>query len=153
MNPDDLRRGEFGEDFVHDYMKQWYDIRLADREEQRHGIDAWYTHRETGEQHSVEVKLDERSGQTGNLFVEVTSVDNPIKPGWVWTCQADQLIYWLPVQRLFVGFVIAKLQLHIREWAKRYSIKAVDNDGYQTHGVPVPLVDALAVSEWKISLG
>ena len=145
---DDLLRGENGEDAVHNYMRQWYDVEYATPFEQRQGLDATYTNQTTGESHTVEVKVDEVAGRTGNVFIETISVDYPTKAGWVWTCQADQLIYWLPRQRLLIGFELEKLQLVVRDWVMRYKVFPVANDGYLTYGVAVPLKAARTVATW-----
>ena len=136
----DLVRGEAGEDLVHNHMSQWYLITLTEkRVDQRNGIDAIYESKQTGDTFTVEVKTDEMAGTTGNVFIEVISVDYPTKSGWVWTCKADKLLYWLPRQKQILIFELSQLQLHIREWTTRYGIKAVQNDGYQTYGCPVPI--------------
>ncbi len=147
MNDDDLHRGEAGEDLVHNFMGTWYNISYVTGGEQRKGVDALYTNKETGEQFTVEVKTDEVAGTTGNAFIEVISVDYPTKPGWAWTCKADKLLYWLPRQRRLLILAPISIQAHIRDWARQYGIKAVPNDGYQTYGVAVPLSSVEAVAD------
>lgn len=121
-------------------MGQWFNITLTERrDDQSLGIDAIYENKKTGDTFTVEVKTDEVAGRTGNVFMEVVSVDHPIRAGWLWTCRADKLLDWLPVQRQLLIFEPHQLQTNIRDWTTNYGIKPVQNDGYQTYGCPVPL--------------
>ena len=53
--------------------------------------DRWFTS-PRGQRFSVEYKSGIQTFYTGNMFLETISVDMSNKPGWVYTCQADQIL-------------------------------------------------------------
>lgn len=94
----------------------------------------------------VEYKSGIQTFYTGNIFLETVSVDSAGKEGWVYTCKADYILYgallnhkilvFLPEQ---LRFVIDDLKLKFREVRTGKN----QNNGYNTHGVIVPLDYAL----------
>lgn len=154
---DDLRRGELGEDAVHAFMHDTYDyeIEYVNRRAQRAGLDAIYTNPHTGRRTSVSIKTDERAGDTENVFIETVSVHQDgvdVKPGWGYMCKADVILIWLPRQRLLLVLMPARLADVVDEWSKRYLLKRVPNDGYETLGIAVPIEQVEAVSEKVIPI-
>lgn len=95
-----------------------------------------------GQRFYVEYKSDESASRTGNAFVETISVDTTHTPGWAFTCQADYIFYYLPLESRIYVYVPATLQSVLKDWQKRYptcSTSKGQNKGYKTHGVLVPL--------------
>ena len=91
---------------------------------------------------TIEYKSGIQTGATGNIFLETVSVDTKQVPGWVYTCQADYIFYAALLNDVILIFkpanlraVIDALKAQFREVATSHQ----QNDGYNTHGVIVPL--------------
>lgn len=137
-----LAQGEAGEVQLDRHFCRWYRIFQVSRAYQRRGIDRVFVHRETGKSYTVEYKTDRRAGQTGNAFIETISIDTPPQvAGWVYTCQADYLVYFCPAPDTIYVLLPAVLRSVVGEWAAKYPARAIRNDGYNTHGVLVPLYE------------
>ncbi len=130
-------RGEHGLDTA--FAADWR-ITPATVADQRRGIDRYFTHRETQEHLTVEYKTDYTAGRTHNGFLETVSVDTPPgKPGWVFTCQADFLFYYIPADSLVYALRPPRIRHfvgHLSHWRRPVSIP---NRGYRTWGYVVPL--------------
>lgn len=90
----------------------------------------------------VEYKADESASRTGNAFVETISVDTDNIPGWAYTCKADYIFYYLPLDKRIFIFTPHTLQSALNVWQKQYPTRPTSkgqNKGYNTHGVLVPL--------------
>lgn len=149
--------GRAAEDYIAEFLGQQYQIRRATDEEQRRGIDLIITTSD-GTEHKIEVKVDFRAADTGNAFIETTSMEmRPIsvgvaaaldtaKPGWAKTTQADILLYW--VHGLGKVFVLlpGSLRAALGEWGERYRTRSVDNEFYRTIGIIVPLTELARIS-------
>lgn len=132
---DQLAHGQRGEDALDRWVHQRFGtapqpVELA---QQRQGID-----RQVGEL-TVEYKTDSQGHRTGNGFIETISVDRTGKPGWLWTTQADWVIYWLPGDGR--GWLLSPLAMRERawEWTRRFRIKVSSNPSYHSYGLLVPL--------------
>lgn len=134
-----LRAGQTHEEYLDAFNRQWFDIREADRDEQRRGIDRIFTEKNTGAIYTVEYKADTTATRTGNAFVETISVDTANKPGWAYTSKADWLLYYLPASGLIYFFEFAKFRRHLPRWAREFPTRSIPNNGYKTHGILVPL--------------
>ena len=147
-----LREGQQGEQQLDAFFAHYYQIRPASHADQRRGIDRWFTHLQTGRQVSMEYKTDHTAGRTHNVFLETVSVDTPgrNKPGWVYTCQADYLCYWIPGEHLaylVVPDTLRHFMRHYQHWA-RGRIVRIPNRGYRTHGYVLPqrVLESLAIT-------
>lgn len=133
-----LADGEVGEAFLDDFFRsRGHTIRLATREEQRQGVDRFITAPD-GREMKVEYKTDHLAARTGNAFVETVSVDTAGKPGWALTTQADYVVYYVP-PLFIVVLPIMSLRWALPGWMREYPSRRAANDGYQTHGLLVPL--------------
>lgn len=94
----------------------------------------------------VEYKSGIQTFYTGNVFLETISVDTGNKkPGWVYTCRADFVYYACLLNGKILVFlpddlraVIETLKLSFREVPTGKG----QNQGYNTHGLIVPLAYA-----------
>ena len=132
-------RGATGELFLDRVFVESYRIRRATEREQRRGIDRVFTNRETGRETRVEYKTDYRAAETHNAFVETVSVDSDGKQGWAYTSEADYLVYYVPGDGLVYVLALETLREQLPRWAEAYPHSVALNDGYNTHGVLVPL--------------
>ncbi len=136
-----LKRGEESEAFLDAFFSERFEVRPVSAQEQRSGLDRFFVDRATGARRSVEYKTDWRAAETHNAFVETVSVDSHEKPGWVHTCSADLLFYYVPGEELVYVFVPSELRRLLPEWELRYPTRKAKNEGYWTHGVCVPLAE------------
>ena len=91
-----LAQGESGEARLDRFFSTWFQIQPATPEEQRQGIDRWFSDRRRPRTLAVEYKTDHTAARTGNAFIETISVDSEQKAGWAFTSQADLLLYYVP---------------------------------------------------------
>jgi hypothetical protein len=120
--------------------KRGRESKPASSTEQRRGIDL-HVRGAAGEWTTVQVKACERAQDTGNMFVEVVQIDTWGDPGWVWTCSAEWLAYWVPATGDCLWFRPDGLRAHTIGWRNRYGrrgSKRVQNEDYQTIGWPIP---------------
>jgi hypothetical protein len=123
-----------------------FDIALADRHEQRLGIDRFFTN-PRGSQFSVEYKTEIKGGQTGNFYIELELVfpDGKRKPGWVRKQGAKFVVLYVPAFRKVFWLRYADLRRMAPEWEKKHGRKVggrnVDSQGnmlFHAEGVLVP---------------
>ena len=62
-------------------------------------------------------------------------------PGWGWSSQADYIIFLIPEQEIIV-FEPAKLRALVWEKRDRLHSKSISNEGYNTVGYPLSLLEA-----------
>lgn len=101
----------------------------------------------------VEYKSGIQTYYTGNVFLETVSVDTENIPGWVYTCQADYIIYATLLNKKLLIFRPADLRQRIEELKQRFLTLKTNkgqNIGYNTHGVIVPLEVAESELTYKI---
>jgi len=114
-------------------------ISKVDRATQRRGIDrVWYdpTDRRTW---TVEYKADSLAGRTGNAFVETISVDTEQRAGWAYSSQARLLVYLVTDPQTIYVISMARLRRCLPRWSAVYPTRQAANNGYNTHGLLVPL--------------
>lgn len=90
----------------------------------------------------IEYKSGIQSFHTGNVFLETVSVDKARKPGWVYTCQADFIFYAALLNHKILVFKPQALRdriEYLKSQFKEVQTSHQQNDGYETHGVIVPL--------------
>ncbi len=138
--------GARGEQLLDEWLTQSYkilnvsDIKLY----QESGIDRILM-RPDGSTIRVEYKFDIASSRTGNLFFETVSVDTRNVPGWGWSSQADYWIFLLPSMEVLV---VEPSQLRTLAWQYRDQLvdKAIQNLGYKTMGIAIPLDKVRAIA-------
>lgn len=133
-----LIQGIEAEKILDAHLAQDFEVRPVSREQQRHGIDRCLIDGK-GRAWLVEYKADWVASRTGNAFIETVSVDRESKPGWVHTCQADYLFYYLPNDLLVYVFTPRKLRARVKRWETVYQVAEAHNEGYKSRGVLVPL--------------
>lgn len=103
-------------------------------------------HFRRGETHwHVEYKSGIQTGYTGNIFLETVSVDTRNKPGWVITCRADLIVYAALLNHKLLIFTPDTLRdalPGLRQQFREVATGNKQNNGYQTHGLIVPLAYA-----------
>lgn len=146
-----LLQGKNAERFLDDYFSKWYVVNEIPLEiEKCIHADRLFVDRR-GTQTIVEYKTDFMGHKTGNLIVEIVSVDNANKPGWVYTCQADMLIWWVVGSGEILGLRPYDMRANVAEWEAHYRKVTIPNNGYNTIGlaVPIPRLRRLAVWQGK----
>ena len=135
-----LRQGEGYEAHLDTFFRQWgYQVSAVGMDMQRRGIDRVF-HRRTDDQlFTVEYKADSLAGKTGNAFIETVSVDTTGKRGWAYTSQASVLVYLVTEPETIYWIHFAALRKQLPRWEVAYPTRQAQNDGYQTHGLLVPL--------------
>ena len=126
------------------------EIRPATMDEQREGIDRFFTHRKTGKVDAMEYKADSLAGRTGNAFIETVSVDTTNKPGWAVASKARYLVYLVTDPETIYLIDMRALHVALPVWKARYPVRQAQNFGYRTHGLLVPLLELerIAIAVW-----
>jgi len=132
-------QGEQGEDELDRFFARWFAIQPATGRQQRQGIDRLFTARRGRRRFAVEYKTDRVAAQTGNAFIETVSVDTAERAGWVYTSQADLLMYYVPDWARIYVIELERLREQLAAWCALYPLRRIPNAGYSTHGVIVPL--------------
>jgi hypothetical protein len=137
-----MQQGDVGEAFLDAYFAaKGYTIRAATRDEQRQGIDRFFTSPKTGKITRVEYKTDTTAARTGNAFIETVSVDATGKMGWSLTSQAEMLIYYIPPLNRIYLMPFISLHWELPRWLRDFPPRQAQNDGYATHGIIIPLAE------------
>jgi len=134
-----LTKGQQAEQQLDLHFSKQFDIHPVSMEQQHHGLDRCFIDRRTGRAWLAEYKADWTASKTGNAFIETVSVDKDNKPGWAYTSMADYLMYFLPNDLLVYIFTLKKIQTKLNQWIKLYPKREIQNKGYKTVGVLVPL--------------
>ena len=114
---------------------------------QRRGVDAllYFGQRPYQTRSTVEFKADTTAATSGNAFIETVSVDTEGAPGWAAYSLAQYLVYFIPpTGAVYVVPLTSLRNALLRRWARdeeRYPRRAIQNRGYKTHGVLVPLAE------------
>lgn len=137
-----FKRGMAVEAFLDNYFGDEFDIVRTTKHQERVLCLGDRIFKKGAETFFVEYKSGIQTHFTGNVFFETISVDNPCKPGWVYTCQADWLLYAALLDRMILIFKPDLLRKRIAELKTRFPEKPTSNGqnrGYDTHGVVIPL--------------
>ena len=126
------------------WLLQHYEVRTSTTAENMAGVDRWLT-RPDGTATSVDYKVDERSAETGNYFVETVSNDVTGSPGWALKDGgAEFVVYFTPPERAVV-IESATLRDAVPAWRLQYPERTADNGTYRSHGLLVPTWEVEAV--------
>lgn len=132
-----LALGQGQEIRVEYWLKTLCDLRQANLEEQKYGVDFFVTPkiRERGDsEFSLEVKADFRSVTTGNFYIETQLPD---KLGWAHTCQADILLIVRGDCGLFTTPTYIRSQLE--KWGTECKLADTnERANYTSQGLLVP---------------
>ena len=131
--------GKYGE-----YLfKQIMESRNYKVEDVSNNPDFWYrdidfiiTSPTSGLTKTFEVKWDSRINRTGNLYLEISSINSKGGKGWWQFCEADYLAYGDAVAQTFHIIPVAEL----REKLKTINCRCA-NCGYESTGWLVKLAD------------
>lgn len=140
------RIGQQGEIFLDQWISSTYKVLdvSEDWKYRQSGIDRVVT-RPDGSIITVEYKFDIAAKRTGNIFFETVSNDKKLIPGWGWSSQADYWIFLVPGQEIIV-FKPGKLRALVWELQKSLTQRSIANQGYNTIGYPIPLIQARKVA-------
>lgn len=142
----DLKRGEAGEQQLDAFFSRHYQILAVDMATQKRGIDRIWTDHTFGRRFTVEYKTDSHTATTGNVFVEYVSNDQRKTPGWAVHSEAQLLVYFIPQTRKVHLLDMLRLKSMLPEWMETMPRRSILNQqGYSTLGLLVPLSDVLAV--------
>jgi hypothetical protein len=131
--------GDKHEKFLDEFFSNWYAIRGVSLQAQKWGIDRIFTNRVDKKTWTVEYKSDEISHRTGNIFVEIVSVDTEHKPGWAYSSCAQLLAYYIVGESKVCMALMTNIKIKAEEWKQKYRTVEVKNNGYNTVGILVPL--------------
>lgn len=132
--------GGLGEDFLDAFFERRGNYVVpATRWQQKQGIDRIFS-RES-KLARVEYKTDFIAHKSGRVFIETISVDSGGKAGWVYTSQADLLVYFIPGAQIIYVIPLETLREQIPHWSEIYPTRPAKNETYSTHGVLVPLAE------------
>jgi hypothetical protein len=122
------------------FMEQHYVIPVP-LELDKKGIDRVFVSRETFEPMTIEYKNDFRSAETGNAFIEICSVhkEECEKEGWVYTCEAEFLVYHDVGNKVAYIVDVENLQYKVDDWIRLYQEAKSFNPGYHSVGILVPM--------------
>ncbi len=83
------------------------------------GVDRRFFHRRTGESYTVEYKTGFDAHLKG-AFIETISNDRFDRPGWVYTCSADHLLYFVPEAGRLLVVRPQRLREEIDGWLRKF---------------------------------
>jgi hypothetical protein len=128
-----LERGKAGEAVIKDYFSQWYKITDATLDQQKNEkID--FIFERNGVRTKVEVKTDDKTDKTGNLFIETMSMIEWGKYGWAWVTQAEKVLYYALPDTVYI-LDVAQLRDMLQVWHKQRKPKRkVYNDHWTSEG-------------------
>lgn len=93
----------------------------------------------------VEYKSGIQTFYTGNIFLETVSVDTENKPGWVYTCKANYIMYAALLNKQILVFLPDALRAAIEDLKRKFRevpTSKGQNATYKTWGVIVPMAYA-----------
>ena len=131
--------GRKQEKYLDELFMGKFNIRPANRAQERNGIDRIFTEISTGKIFTIQYKADKTAAHTGNAFVETVSVDTQNAPGWAVSCQADFIIYY--IVDIGPAYVLRPrdIRKNLKMWQGKYDERRIPNRGYHTVGLLVPL--------------
>lgn len=143
IDKDQFKNGKHVEMWLDRFFanRGWTIQQMSQHEERVLHIGDRYFERD-GKRLKVEYKSGIQTFYTGNVFLETISVDTHQKQGWVFTCQADYLMYATLLNHKILVMRPEILRANIQRLKLHFpTVKTGkgQNDGYNTHGVIVPL--------------
>lgn len=145
-----LKKGEHHEAALDAHFASLYEIMPVSIELQRLGIDRRFEDKQTHAQWLVQYKADETAAKTHNAFIETVSVDTEDIPGWIYTCCAQILVYYVPPLGKVYILSVPKLKWAAREWIREYEPRPAPNDTYTTWGICPPLTELESIAKTVI---
>lgn len=131
------------------FARRGYAVRRASDTEQRRGIDRWLGKAGRPEV-SVEYKTDIKAARTGNAYVETAAAALRPHDGWVYTSEAEWLVYFVPGNREVYFLRHCAMLSRVREWRTRYptarAATRLSRMAY-SEGLLVPLGELRALAE------
>lgn len=137
-----FKRGMEAENYLDQYFGTQFEITRTTSYQERSLCLGDRIYKNAAGSFFVEYKSDTRAHVTGNVFFETISVDNPCKPGWVYTCQSDYILYAILLSKTILIFKPPVLRKNIAEMKAKFREGAASKDqgeDYKTYGVIVPL--------------
>lgn len=122
-----------------------YPLTLVSLADEWQGRDRWVVD-DSGCCVGLEYKFDEKWAHTGNGFFETVSNDRTGRPGWLVSCQAKWLLYFLTPHCVLV-YLMTRLRMMSQPWWQTYPVRRAPNEGYGTLGLCVPIEVAAAAAE------
>lgn len=141
-----FKQGKEVEAFLDEYFRWrgWAIYPMSDYDERTlHLGDRYFVNEE--QVLKIEYKSGIQTGYTGNLYLETVSVDVLNVPGWVYTSQADYIMYAALLNERILIFRPGRLRAaieHLRAQFREVATSHNQNDGYNSQGVLVPLAYA-----------
>lgn len=142
------QRGQMVEGILDVFCKlRGYSIRKLTQDEERKLCLGDRELTKNGTKVFIEYKSGIQTHYTGNVWLETISVDDPdhYKLGWVYTSQANYIIWAAILDNCLLFYEPEYLRAHIEEWKKMFREVPTShnqNDGYNTWGLIVPLAYA-----------
>ncbi len=115
-----------------------FNIRPSTPEEDRRGIDRHFKAKACPFEFTMQYKGDERAATSGNLFIEIISVDTTMAPGWAIKCEADYMSIYVPQERHVYLLHVRMLHIWVPAWLMRWPVTQAQNKHYKTHGILIP---------------
>lgn len=131
-------------------ISEQYPLEPASRSDEWHGLDRWVVD-DSGHRVGLEYKFDEKWARTGNAFFEIISNDRTRRPGWLESCQATWLLYFLTPHTVLV-YLTKRLRRMSQPWRQAYPVRRARNQGYSTLGLCVPVAVAQQAAESRSRL-
>lgn len=94
----------------------------------------WYT---TARLYKVKVRYEQEF--TGNIFVETVSND---------ASTADLMFYGFEDEKAWYLLALKDMARFIKEHGDAYTVRYVQNGGYQTRGLVVPIADVALIADY-----
>jgi hypothetical protein len=142
VNSPQFKSGMAVEDFLDKYFSNQFEIKKTTNHQERVLCLGDRIYKGNDKCFFVEYKSGIQTHYTGNVFLETISVDNPCKPGWIYTCQADFVLYAPLLDGMILVFKPDDLRKQIAELKTKFPEKSTgkgQNKGYNTHGIIIPL--------------
>lgn len=122
---------------------------VSDLSSQKRGIDK-IIYFKSGKQVTIDEK--KRRKDYGDILLEIWSVLENKKRGWLYTCQCDYIVYIvLSIKRIYLlpALLLKKAWNKNKEkWLTKYRYKDAINKGYTTRNIPIPANELLeAITE------
>jgi hypothetical protein len=137
-----FKSGMAVEDFLDQYFGAEFEIKRTTQHQERVLCLGDRIYKNGDKSFFVEYKSGIQTHYTGNIFLETISVDNPCKPGWVYTCQANFVLYAVLLDGMILVFKPDDLRRQIAELKTKFPEKPTgkgQNKNYNTHGIIIPL--------------
>lgn len=142
-NKDQFKNGKAVEAWLDGFFRnRGWNITQATKHEERELCLGDRHYRKVGHDLWIEYKSGIQTFYSGNVFLETISVDSQNKPGWVYTCQADFIFYAALLNERILIFRPKYLRSEIERLKTQFPTRCTknhQNEGYNTHGVVIPL--------------